>query len=170
MRVLCRAAAALLLIGVMVSGCSMNRSTSATPGSSLTESYGKQTAIGDKRVETKTPDSSLMETYWKLTAIGDRRVETKQNRPQAHLVLRAGEGRLKGSGGCNRITGSYTLSGSVLHFRQIATTRMMCPDMADEQALLEKLERVDRYTISGESMQLLEKGKAILSFEALYLP
>jgi heat shock protein HslJ len=139
-------AALLIMTGVMIAGCPVRQNAPVKA------------------------DASLTETYWKLTAIGENAVETPSGQSQAHLIFRAGEGRVKGSGGCNRIMGSYTLTGKLLHFGQLAATRMICPDMEGEQALLSTLEKVDGYKISGESMQLFEKNTAILSFEAVYLP
>ena len=35
-------------------------------------------------------------------------------------------GRVSGSGGCNRLAGTYTASGEQLAFGPLATTRMAC--------------------------------------------
>ena len=44
--------------------------------------------------------------------------------------------RLSGrAGGCNAMNGQAELRGDVLHFSGVATTRMLCPDMAAENAL-----------------------------------
>ncbi len=65
--------------------------------------------------------------------------------------------------------GGYTLEGESLSFSQMAGSRMMCPNIGDEQQFLQTLERVESYKISGEEMQLLQDGKVILLFKAVYL-
>lgn len=55
------------------------------------------------------------------------------------------DGRVSGSAGCNRFTGSYEHEGARLSFGPLATTRMMCaPDVMEaEEAFLSALSRVE---------------------------
>ncbi len=44
------------------------------------------------------------------------------------------DGRVAGSGGCNRFTGGYTLAGAALRFGQVAGTMMACDtDIGDQE-------------------------------------
>ncbi len=45
------------------------------------------------------------------------------------------DGRVSGTSGCNRFTGSYTERGSRLEFGPLATTRMACPDALGQQEI-----------------------------------
>jgi uncharacterized membrane protein len=65
------------------------------------------------------------------------------------------EGRASGRSGCNRFTGTYTLSGEGLSFGQIAGTRMACPpaEMDTERRFLDLMQKVTRAT-PGENGQL----------------
>lgn len=67
-------------------------------------------------------------------------------------------GRLAGSGGCNRLIGSYLLNGDALSITQAGTTMMACPEalMNQERRLLELLPQVERYTIDGSGALVLE--------------
>lgn len=62
------------------------------------------------------------------------------------------EGRVAGSGGCNRFSGSYTQEGDAVHIGPLMSTRMACADaamMEKEQAwfaMLEKARHVEATT------------------------
>ncbi len=67
------------------------------------------------------------------------------------------EGRVAGSGGCNRIMGSFTLTGEGLSFGPMASTMMACaePVMAAERRFLDTLATVDRFDLDEEGALLL---------------
>ena len=96
-------------------------------------------------------------------------VVAQKGRREAHLILRVQDNRVAGSGGCDRIMGGYELNGEALAFSQMAGTRMMCPNMDDEQHFLQTLESVNRYKINGETMQMFQDDKVLLDFKAVYL-
>jgi copper homeostasis protein (lipoprotein) len=62
--------------------------------------------------------ATLQDTYWKLTRLDGAPVTVGSKQREPHLVLHAKEGRLAGSGGCNRIMGGYTLDGEKIFFWQ----------------------------------------------------
>ncbi len=69
------------------------------------------------------------------------------------LVLNTPERTLSGSAGCNRIMGKIDYSDSqkqIIKFPGVATTRMACPDMTGENALLADLAKVVRFEARGE--------------------
>jgi len=57
------------------------------------------------------------------------------------------EGRVQGSGGCNRFTGSYEVDGDKITFGPLAATKMLCPDpiQKDEDRLFATLARVTSF-------------------------
>ncbi len=69
------------------------------------------------------------------------------------------EGRVAGSGGCNRFTGSYEITGEGMSFGPAASTRMACPAeiMAQEQAFFTALGQVISFDI-GEAGELILRG------------
>jgi heat shock protein HslJ len=69
------------------------------------------------------------------------------------------EGGLTGSGGCNRISSGYEITGEGLSIGPVAATRMACPDviMAQEMAFFEALEGVYAFDI-GEAGELVLLG------------
>lgn len=65
------------------------------------------------------------------------------------------DGRVSGKSGCNRFTGTYTLTGEGLAFGPLALTRMACPPprMQAERRFADAMARVTRVT-PGENAQL----------------
>jgi len=65
------------------------------------------------------------------------------------LFVRFGaEGRVAGSGGCNRFSGSYTIAEGQLFIAPLGTTRMACPDtvMELERIFLQVLAQVRSFS------------------------
>ena len=100
-------------------------------------------------------------------AIGDDAVSSTVGGSEAELTFDTG--RVSGSTGCNRLTGSYTVDvteGSI-SFAQIATTKQLCePDVAaQEQAILAAIDAAASYSIEGSTMTLSDAaGSFLLSF------
>ena len=71
-----------------------------------------------------------------------------------------GEGRVFGSGGCNRFTGSYTFEDGVLGLGPLAATKMMCPDavMDQEDRFLAALGAVERVEVDGPFLLIFFAG------------
>jgi heat shock protein HslJ len=74
-------------------------------------------------------------------------------------------GRVAGTSGCNRYTGSYTLQGDALTISPgVAATMMACPapQMAVEQAYLAALPKVASFAVEGTTLTLRDAGGAAL--------
>ncbi len=113
-------------------------------------------------------DAPLENTHWKLAALGDASVSADSVQSEAFLVLDPQQHRVSGSGGCNRLTGSYELNGDELKFGQTAGTMMMCPKGMDtEQAFLKSLGRANKWKITGPSLALFDSdGNVLARFDA----
>ena len=78
---------------------------------------------------------------------------------EPHLILNSEWRRVGGLGGCNRLMGSYDLSGDHLTFGQMATTMMACPEGMDtEKAFLDVLTQVKTWKISRQQLELFNAG------------
>lgn len=107
---------------------------------------------------------SLVDMYWKLTRLEGEPVERIDGQREPHLVLHSEEQRLAGSGGCNRLAGSYQLHDDALTFEGVATSRMACPDgMEQEQRFLSALADVRFWRIEGSHLELLGPTREILA-------
>jgi heat shock protein HslJ len=81
-------------------------------------------------------------------------VASQQREP--HVILNPESRRVGGSGGYNRLVGSYELHGDQLAFSQMAGTMMACLEGTDtEQAFLEALKRVHTWKITGHTSSCL---------------
>jgi heat shock protein HslJ len=111
--------------------------------------------------------SPLEETYWKLTRLQGKPVIVAQNQREPHLVFRK-ENRVTGSGGCNELTGIYTLKANEIAFSGVATTLRAClAGMETEGAFLKILGNVRSWKILGEHLGLNDQnGQMIARFEA----
>ena len=121
--------------------------------------------------ERTASDEPLENTYWKLINLEGVAVEAVDNQREAHIVLHTEGNRVAGSGGCNRLMGSYQLDGDALSFSQMATTMMACADgMQTEHAFLEVLENVSAWEVTGSNLTLKDgAGDDVARFEAVHL-
>ena len=112
----------------------------------------------------------LAGTSWRLTHIGVRQVTAIEARTPT-LLLETG-GRVAGSDGCNRISGSYTVDGSAVTFSKLAGTLMACAD-GDEYAAPFRgaLESTARWRLTGDGLELLDqRGTLLARFTARAAP
>jgi heat shock protein HslJ len=112
--------------------------------------------------------ASLENTHWQLVRLGNTPVMTDSQRQQPYLTFDSKSLRVAGSGGCNRLTGSYKRSGDQLTFGQIASTRMACVQgMETENAFLQALQHVSTWKIAGNQLELSDTdGNLVARFEA----
>jgi heat shock protein HslJ len=121
--------------------------------------------------ETRASQRPLRNTYWKLVRLGDAPVEVVEQQQEPNLVLAGDQPRVSGSGGCNRLTGGFTLDGSKLKFTGMASTMMACLEAGEQETrFLQMLGKVQGYRIEGNHLELLDAGGTVLArFEAVDL-
>lgn len=116
----------------------------------------------------KGPAPELEGLRWTLTdyrsADGLAKVSPKSRPPRFSFQ----GGQLSANAGCNRITGSYTLDGSILTIgKGLAATQMGCPPplMAQEKAVIRALRRVATAHRDGPYLELRDSaGEVLLRF------
>jgi heat shock protein HslJ len=119
--------------------------------------------------ETKPVKQPLAGTHWTLTQLNGQAVSTDPNNKEAYIELDPNTQRLSGSGGCNRLMGSYELDGSSLRFKQVASTMMACKGdaMTSEQSFIKALSDAASYRIHGSTLLLRDKENTVIArFEA----
>lgn len=74
---------------------------------------------------------------------------------------------VSGKGDCNRLTGTFTSDSSkgTLTFGPMASTRMMCPNQANENMFLNILSGIDAYSIDGKLLMLFSDGEQKIVME-----
>jgi copper homeostasis protein (lipoprotein) len=114
----------------------------------------------------------LQDMMWKVVRLRGRSVTVAEGQREPHLVLHTEDGRLSGSGGCNRLMGTYEVRGDTLQFGAVATTMMACPEgMEQEQRLLEALAEVVTFRLEGVHLELYAAdGEPLLRLEERAVP
>jgi putative lipoprotein len=138
----------------------------------LTAGKGNEVKLLLRRaVASGAATESLENTYWKLTHLGDAPVPVASRQAEPHLIINSVARRVGGSGGCNRLTGSYELKGDRLSLGPATTTLMACADgMETEEAFLEALGRVNGWRVAGKQLELLDtSGRVLARFEARHM-
>lgn len=120
----------------------------------IVESFGE--ARAGERCPGAVDPAPLTGTYWQLTALPGEADFAVDPGLRAHLFFDGEEGRVSGSGGCNRFAGTYAQTGDALSFGQLAGTRMAClgPGMELESRFHAALGQVTGYVIDGEELTL----------------
>ena len=104
---------------------------------------------------------------WVLVRLGDRPVIPQEGRPEPYIVLQSATKQIAGHGGCNRLSGGYEIKGETLQFGELTTTRMACPEIEIEHALLSALDRVARWRLTDNQLVLLDTNNtALLQLES----
>lgn len=103
--------------------------------------------------------------YWKATELAGKPTPAQDANREAHLTFQPG-GRVSGSDGCNRITGSYELKGEAVTFPKMAGTQMACVDIGDlDRAFKDALNSATRLTVAGDRLELFDaSGKRLAAF------
>lgn len=106
-------------------------------------------------------DIDFINGPWKVTAIEG--VPCKA--ANACLIFDVNTNSVSGNAGCNRLRGELTrelnTAGS-LGFSNLATTRMSCPDIETESALLVALEEVTAARQRGKNVELMAPGDRVM--------
>jgi heat shock protein HslJ len=94
---------------------------------------------------------------WTLDELDGIPLDLADDERAPFLLLDLEEAYVTGSGGCNRLVGSFALAEDELRFGTLATTRMACSEtvMARERDLLAALARVTAYELDQHSLVLL---------------
>jgi heat shock protein HslJ len=81
-----------------------------------------------------------------------------------HVLFSPGQvNKVTGSTGCNRLNGSYDLTGvNFIKFSPLATTKRACPGMNKEAQFIEALGQANNWSIINDLL-LLNNGKILLA-------
>ncbi len=99
-------------------------------------------------------------------------VPTGENKP--YIGIDSSTERLFGHAGCNRLMGQVEFPNAQkknIRFINVATTRMLCPDMAGESELVKVLNEVSRFEVQGTTKPIQKlvlfgmNGKPVITLE-----
>lgn len=102
------------------------------------------------------PRALLGTEEWSITEIGSSPLAAGT----APTIAFFDEGFVAGHGSCNRFRGGYTLTGEGLQIGKLASTMMACEPvaMAQEHALLQRLEATKSFDIRADGALILKDG------------
>jgi heat shock protein HslJ len=112
---------------------------------------------------------TLTGTRWVLVAVGAADVPAGATAREPFITFTGDtERRITGSGGCNSMFGSYTVTGDALTFSALGATKMACDrGMTVEASLFSALSRVARWRVTGQQLELTDAtGMVVARFEA----
>ncbi len=108
----------------------------------------------------------LENTTWNLVALDGVRVSDGVGTP--YILLQSAEKRVTGSGGCNRMNGTYVLDRTALTFGPVAATKMACINAGKvEDRFFTTLGAVRNWRLEGAHLTLLGgTGTKLAEFDA----
>lgn len=112
-------------------------------------------------------DEPIEGPRWRLVQLGEQSIAPgAEPARDPHLQFEP-NGRVSGSGGCNRLSGSFTRSHSQLRLGQLASTRMACAEAergALETRFFQALQGTASYRLQGPGrLALLDAGGRTLA-------
>ena len=113
-------------------------------------------------------DEPIEGPVWRLAQLGDEPIAPGGD---AQIQFDRSSGRVSGSGGCNRVSGTFTRSGITLKIGQLASTRMACADPvrgANEAQFISALQTTASYRLAGPGqLALLDaSGRTVATLNA----
>lgn len=118
----------------------------------------------------KQIENDIREKYWKLTELMGQPIHFTGSK-EPHMILKMTDSTVQGFAGCNGFRGKYEFKGRLqIHFSQILSTKMACPDLKIEQEFMKALGTADNYSQRGDTLYLNKARMAPLAkFEAVYM-
>jgi heat shock protein HslJ len=113
-----------------------------------------------------SPDSNWSGRRWVLTELKGVPVQLSGGRRDAYINFEAAEKRFTGNGGCNQVSGNYSLDKKNIHFGEVISTKMSCEDIQFENTFLSTLNSIDHYEQRGDDLLLKKKKDVLLRFTA----
>jgi heat shock protein HslJ len=113
-----------------------------------------------------SPDQNWGGQHWVLTEMKGVPVQLSGSRRDAFIEFSPSNKHFTGNGGCNRISGNYTLEKKDhLKLGEVISTKMSCADINFETTFLSVLNTINRFETDGNTLWLKDGGDRVLKFE-----
>jgi putative lipoprotein len=130
---------------------------------SMTISGCSSGSDNSKSQKMNTSKTALNDTKWMIQTLNGSRVLIPEGGKEVFITF-SNDGNANGSSGCNTFNGKAEVSGSAMKLGPMATTRMMCPDQMDtERDFLAALNNTVSYSISGNTLSIMDASKNVLA-------
>ncbi len=100
----------------------------------------------------------LMDKMWAVTSIKGKEIQYPNQGDVAYFVFRR-DGKVSGGAGCNQYNGKYSFIGDSIAIIDVASTRMMCPQIKIEETFFKTIPEVVRFKVNKENLKLYDKQK-----------
>lgn len=113
------------------------------------------------------PDMTLrLHDVWALQSIGTEAYQTPRGGEEPYMEINLTAGRIQGKAPCNQFFGKVAAFGqNSVRFEHIGSTKMACPQLRQENLLLEALHWSRTYTIENNRLTLFNaQGKVVVVF------
>lgn len=143
-----RIACPALLAALLLTGCTAQNTEPATnaPGSATTSGASA----------TPPPDPAALAGEWRIRTLNGAALPAEAA-TEAMLSFDPATNKVAGSTGCNRLMGTYAITGTGIMFGPLATTRMACPPNSPEAGLMAAFgSKTLTYQLSAEGLTLLD--------------
>ena len=147
----------LFLVLLLISACNDNNNKS-----SVTDESNKKDSLSVSTHEI------LGNTKWVLIEIDGLEIDPDSSSSKVpHLIFDISEMHFSGNMGCNQIMGGFEANDGTFNFNQVASTKMLCPDMEIEDTFSSLYENVTSYTFESDRLVLQDIDmKAVFVFKA----
>lgn len=106
--------------------------------------------------------TALAQGKWALQTLNGKEFQLPEGVEPPSLTLDPKEGGLTGFGGCNRLMGSVKVDGNAISFPNLGSTKMYCENSQKvEDEFKTALRAANGYTLKGDKLTLLDKGKEV---------
>lgn len=114
----------------------------------------------------KQKDSTIYNRVWVLTRMNNRKINYKEGQMKVTLVITSENEYASGCSGCNTYVGQVVIKRNHIMFRDIGSTKMLCPDEneAVERMYLNNLNDIDSWRIIDEDLYLYKNERPILIY------
>lgn len=117
-------------------------------------------ACSNSNLADSETSQSQLSGKWQLIELTGQKISVDA---PPYLVFND-EGKVSGFAGCNRLFGGAEMGqGMQIRFSNLATTMMACPQLTLEGQFMQMLEKVDNYSLSGDSLSLNKARMAPLA-------
>ena len=115
--------------------------------------------------------ASLAPQYWRIVSLRGTTVSPVANEREPHLILRGEAGGYVATAGCDRLKGTYRVSGPEIAFDPPGSAGPCPADLRQREAtLLDVLASARGWKIQGQVLELFDaSGKPVAVLEAVYL-
>ncbi len=114
-----------------------------------------------------SPDAGWGRQRWVVVEMKGVPVQQSGSRRDAYINFEVIDKKFTGNGGCNQISGNYTLDKNTIRFGEVISTKMSCVDIEFENVFMSTLSSIDRYEANGNDLLLKKKRETLLVLRAL---